>query len=172
MDEEHDFWKEWLQASRVLLAGYTGNRDGLPMEKYISAKDEEYYRMALATVLSTGSPPPDICKMLAALITPDEENATSLMESAQVRSQAGERKLVFQFRKKGRRHDHFRDSEIFTRVGEKLTAEGSNLTVDAAITAVVQEIWPDDPNGKRAETVRKIWQKFKWFREWRDDPEG
>jgi hypothetical protein len=144
-----DRWGELVDKSRLLLRGYVrGQPNGLRVKKYLAgtADDdmEAQCRAALATLLSTGQPPREICELLAALIAPDGSAA------------AGDRKLNFVFRGKGRRRDQIRDTAIANRVYELVRAGKS---VQDAAAAVAPEVGMDEEN------VRVIWKRDKAHRD-------
>lgn len=144
-DNRMDRWDELVDKSRLLLRGYVqGQSNGLPVKKYLAGKAdanlEAQCRAALAILLSAGQPPREICELLAELIAPDGSAA------------AGDRKLNFVFRGKGRRRDQLRDTAIANRVYELVRAGKS---VQDAAAAVAPEVGMDEEN------VRVIWKRYK-----------
>lgn len=153
-DSEHDWLDELQQKSRILLGGYIlEDEKGFDSRCYLP-EGKEYEvacRRALATLLCHHSPPREILYLLARLIAPDDF------------ADAAERTLAFKFRSPGRRRDHVRNSAIAHKVRDALEKEGS---VNAAIASVAKELGdPGDSDLKKEESVRKIWQAYKPFRD-------
>jgi len=156
-EQDIDWWHEWTMRSRVLLSGFTGKDEaGLPTHEYLKAGDafEDECRLSLATLLRSGNPPKDILRLLAELIAPDDFEQVPEPKF----ERAAERKIVFKFRRKGRRRNHQRDSAIAIRVAQALWHED---TVEAAIGSVSKDQGSKKNTGLSEESVRKIWKRLK-----------
>lgn len=153
-EDERDPWHEWTMMSRVLLGGYESeDDDGLTSHVYLPEADdyETDCRRALAKLLNSGNPPKEILHLLARLFVPNDSEDPA------------ERTLVFKFRRKGRRRNHSYRTAIALKVLHALETHGS---VDAAIASVAKELGgQEDSNFTKEESVRKIWQAYKPFRD-------
>src|SRR3974390_620263 len=99
-----------LKSAIALLSGFTeSDKKGLPTKKYYEGKYENEPRKAIARLLRNRKPLDSALRMqLAALFHPDQETAPfSTFEGRPI-----ERKIIFEFRKRGRRREDFRQLEI------------------------------------------------------------
>ena len=134
---------EWQTMARVLLGGYLKeDNKGLRKHHYVSADQEAECRAILATMLSEGNPPKDICELLAGLIAPDGHEL------------AAARRLNFSHRKRGSPSDFYATSQIASTIHKSvLLGDGPDAGVQRAI-----ELF-----GISREYAYRVWKAYKPF---------
>jgi hypothetical protein len=132
-----------LESARVLLDGLveTDERGRLRLRYFKEGSpDELNARRALATLLRSGE---ELDHRL-------RESLAELFDPAPPERQ--QRKLAFAFRRRGKKTDHYANTQIFVEVHAAIK---SGSTVTAAIADIAEEYC------RSAELVKKIWSQYR-----------